>query len=263
MSSSLTARFDTRPLVLLVAGLIVALGLGYMGTRRNGDGSMWLTSGSGSYVTPTPGATPTLAPAFAVGYGVVGNTVENDWSIAEWVEMSSVVAEVIVARVDDPRFNTPSGALPTEDPSGNTEGLMIFRPVLLEVTRYWKGGELGFEGFAVLEAGGELYGVEERPEPGPILTAGAQGVVFLRHNDKGELRQMALRPRVRHVLDVADEMGGGYGVGDVGNFYKYAGSNAESLMEASHELVHGQWQWVPRTMPISKLVAEIEEALSP
>lgn len=262
MLSALVGRMNATRLVVIAVAMVATLCLGYWGARLTDTPSRPLSSGPASYQTPTPGPTPTKAASFP-DYLVASNLVDDDWSIAEWVEGSLVVAEVVVTRVDDARFNTPNGAMPTEDPSGDRSGLDAFRPVLLEVTRYWKGEGLGFDGFAVREEGGELYGFEYRGEPGPILTAGARGVAFLDVRDMTRLRQSNPRARVGHLVNLADEMGEGYGLGEIGNFYEYVGSDAVSQMNASHELVDGQWVWVPRTMPISALQAEIEAALSP
>ena len=64
------------------------------------------------------------------------------------------------------------------------------------------------------------------------------------------------------MQDLAGDMGEGYGVGEIVNYYEFVGSDAVSLMEGKGLVVDGDRTRVPRTVPISELVAEIEGALS-
>lgn len=208
-----------------------------------------------SYSTPTPGPTSTLPPWAEGLLSMDDGTVDENRSVSEWKHVANVVAEVVVIRKDQARFDTITGAFPTEDPLGRNFGLTIFAPVVLQAITFYKGAWLGMEGFVVREDGGTLVGFSHRVEPRTTFTLSTHGIAFLSPTTREELQiaQGQLPPFHQHILEVADELGTHYEPASVLNYFEFNGTNAYSMMEATKP---GS-EWLPRVISIEQLLHEL------
>lgn len=86
-----------------------------------------------------------------------------------------IIADVEVEDLLDPRYSTPDGTLPTQEPGGSDDGLTVFTPVVLRVTRYYQGADVGADGFVVADWGGTTEEMEYVTSAGPHFSRGGEG----------------------------------------------------------------------------------------
>lgn len=173
-------------------------------------------------------------------------------SVGQWTTASSTVAQTLVTDVQLPRFNTPAGLPPTQEPQDEDEdGAMIVSAMVLTVNHLYKG-DPAIVGYVVPKWGGTSshcpdYAYTREPQK-MSASLGDSGVVFLYDPPSRWLTA----PPVWYVQlkSVADGLGSNYKVMLPHNWYRYSGSNATST-------------WMMETKTITELVAEIEAALNP
>lgn len=253
-------------LLLALGACVAAVGgttLGWIGvTERDGEQQSGMVSQA--YVSPTPGDEATPA-AWLPDY--LGQSApHSELTVAEWVEVSPIVARVRVDRVDRLRFNTDSGLMPT--PGARGSELILFRPVVLTVLEWLKYDTTPTaEGYVVRDEGGFLDGHEYRTYGGPWFTEGSVGVegvafLFPLGSTPGEDDEM---PLVAHLFEVLQDLyPSNYEVALLDNYYaSYLEGSAVSVRDGS-VLVNDQMQrlgWEPRALPIDDFMAELADAL--
>lgn len=149
-----------------------------------------------------------------------------------WIWEADVIAAVKVAEVAEARFDTPDGRLPSEpDPSVRHGGLLVYRPVVLQLSEIYKG-ESGASGFVVGPLGGEVDGFRFSISPQLQFTPGSHGIVFLASFSADP----EARPYAAHLQSIARDLsaeGSHYEVMRVSNWYEFSshGSTATSTID--------------------------------
>lgn len=219
----------------------------------------------GSNRLPPTGRTPlqaadTVAGSFLDGLetGLSAEPI-GPAPMSHWVNIAAVVAEVQVEEVYGLRFNTPGGAVPTQDPAtianpdaelSETDGLFLFRPIVLSPSTVYKTDDPTVTGYVVIQMGGSLPGSNGGytydPTPRLVFDESPMAVVFLSDAPPG-----FDAPYFLAATDVAADLssnGGNYRAMMIDNVYHYDGSDATSPFER-------------RTYAIPQLIAEILAAL--
>ncbi len=198
----------------------------------------------------TPGAHTGRAPARVSGTHLDGYSTSLEAfpvrrGVAEWVRSSHFVAEVEVEAVGALRFNTPGGGLPTQDPAElvnpdakltDTEGLALFRSVVLGVGETHKTDGITTTGYVVASFGGAVpgsaggYEYTSSPTLGE-LTVGSAGMAFLNHFDTLSAPWYAVLSATARDLNKIP--GNRYRVMLVGNLFVYEGTEAVSTWDGT------------------------------
>lgn len=168
---------------------------------------------------------------------------------AEWVSESNVVADVTVQFEGQLSFNTPGGAMPTPDPTGNTfEGDFLYKSVVLTVSQLYKG-DAGVTGYVVPEFGGTLSGRTYSVNPNIEFSAPGQGMTFLEAPPSEW--QSDPPPWFAAADQLAQQMSVGGAVYKAMlnyNWYAYHGASADS-------------EFTGRSLPIQQLRQEVLDSL--
>ena len=225
-------------LVLVVVFIVTATPMAPVGRRT-------LLSPSGTLAAQTGGAPASVAGTHLDGYSTSLDAYPVRQSVSDWVRSSPVVAEVEVEAVGDLRFNTPGGGLPTQDPAElvnpdakltDTDGLALFRSVVLGARKTYKTDRVTTTGYVVASMGGAVpgsaggYEYISSPALGE-LTVGSAGMAFLNN------LQTLDTPWYDALAAVASELnqipGKEYRVMLVDNLFAYEGTNAVSRWEGT------------------------------
>lgn len=192
--------------------------------------------------------------------GLVRQAKAGD-SIEEWVRFGSdTIARVRVDDLGSYLYNSPSGEVPTPPSSGEWPRAIrhqhrLERTVTLEVLEVFTGDLTGLSGIVTIEDGVPPPNVRSYlVVPAGFSDTDTEGVVFLSTEpffDLGEVEDPELlRPRLMDARTLQLTLGENYRFATTRNFYRFAGSTATSDIDG-------------RTLPISQLMAEIDDALGP
>ena len=177
--------------------------------------------------------------------------------------MGRIIAEIEVDHVFGPRYDTPDGTMPTEDPLSvvtpmpsappplEPPGYTKFTPLRLRVTRHLRPGASPVDGFIVpiftiFDSG---YVAPTGPNAAVDLATLDEyptGMVFL-----GAVAHNNLYPWAQHVLALAEELsvdGDEYEAMVIEDWYQYIDGEGVSRTNSI-------------TKPIEDLVLEVEQAL--
>lgn len=210
----------------LIAVLLVLLVSMFTGSYSSQNQSS-LTGAKDLFLNETPTASATTMTIQQVAGEL------PDWTIDEWYSHSDVVATVHVDNVGTARYNTSTGAKPTEDVSSTLKSVSlsqsISRPVTLSVTSYFKAADPAVTGYVTKASGGTINDVRETSSSGDVFHIDDEGVVFLILYNSASNQE--LPPTMQFLRELADSMSQQpalalYNAAGLMLFYRFDGDNA-------------------------------------